>query len=109
MSRFRVHVLSIALDEGFSIQARKTRVVHQSRSQRVAGIVLNTHPNPARHDYDKLKAQLFNCVRHGPGSQNHEHHNHFAEHLQGRIAYVSMINPQRGAKLQMLFDQIRWE
>ncbi|MDB5341179.1 MAG: reverse transcriptase family protein, partial [Planctomycetaceae bacterium] len=108
MPRFRILVLAIAMDEGFAIQSRKTRVLLQSQSQQVAGVVLNEHPNPARHDFDQLKALLFNCVRHGPASQNRDQRAHFAQHLQGRIAYCSMINPQRGAKLQMLFEQIQW-
>lgn len=108
MSRFQTLVLAIALDEGFEIHSRKTRVLLQSQSQRVAGVVLNEHPNPARHDFDQLKALLFNCVRHGPASQNRDQRPHFAQHLQGRIAYYSMINPQRAAKLQLLFEQIQW-
>ncbi len=108
MTRFRILVLAIALNEGFSIQSRKTRVLLQSQSQRVAGLVLNEHPNPIRQEYDRLKAQLFNCVRHGPASQNREERANFAQHLRGKIAYLKMINPQRGSKLQALFDQIQW-
>jgi hypothetical protein len=108
VSRFRSKVLAIALDEGFSINVRKTRILLQSHSQRVAGVVLNAHPNPVREDYDRLKALLFNCVRYGPASQNRERIPNFTEHLLGRIAYLTMVNAQRGQKLQLLFDQIQW-
>lgn len=108
LSRFRVLVLTIALDEGFRIRSRKTRVLLRSQSQRVAGVVLNEHPNLPRSDFDQLKALLFNCVRHGPVSQNRENQSNFAQHLLGRIAYISMINAQRGAKLKALYDQIAW-
>jgi hypothetical protein len=108
LARFRILVLAIALDEGFSIQARKTRVLRQAESQRVAGIVLNSHPNLPRRDYDALRALLYNCTRHGPASQNREARTNFREHLEGRIAYFAMINPQRGRKLRELFDRIDW-
>ncbi len=109
MSRFRMLVLAIALDEGFEVHSRKTRVLLQSQSQRVAGVILNEHPNPARHDFDQLKALLFNCVRHGPDSQNRDQRTNFAQHLLGRIAYLTMINPHRGGKLKALFDQVQWK
>lgn len=108
MQRFRILVLTIALDEGFSIRTRKTRVLLESQSQQVAGVVLNEHPNLPRDEFDRLKALLFNCVRHGPASQNRDQRDNFAQHLQGRISYWAMINPQRAAKLQKLFDEIKW-
>ncbi len=108
LSRFRLLVCAIALDEGFSIRARKTRMLPACASQRVAGVILNEHPNPPRGDFDKLKAQLFNCIRFGPASQNKEARPRFLEHLQGRIAWMSSLNAARGAKLQRLFDQIEW-
>jgi hypothetical protein len=40
--------------------------MRQGARQRVAGVVLNAHPNVARHDYDRLKAILHNHVRQGP-------------------------------------------
>ncbi|HKI37952.1 MAG TPA: hypothetical protein VKA46_39220 [Gemmataceae bacterium] len=33
---------------------------------------------------------------------------HFRAYLLGRIAYVGLINPARGAKLRRLFDRIGW-
>src|SRR5262249_4157661 len=34
------------------------------------GVVANAHPNVRWNEYDCLKAILYNCVRHGPASQN---------------------------------------
>ena len=45
----------------------------------MAGVVLNAHPNVPRPEYERLKATLCNCVRHGPASQNRDGH---AEILQ---------------------------
>ena len=58
--RFKVHVAAIAIEEGFAIQHRKTRVMRQGVSQRAAGIVINQKINMPRDDYDRLKAILCN-------------------------------------------------
>ena len=108
VARFRCLVSAIALDEGFSICARKTRVMRRHAAQCVAGVILNVRPNLPRQDYDQLRALLFNCVRHGPASQNRDARPAFREHLQGRIAYFRMIHEPRGRKLFELFEQIDW-
>ncbi len=106
--RFRLHVAAITIDEGFAVNFRKTRIMRHAVRQRLAGIVVNAHPNILRADYDRLKAILTNCVRHGPASQNREGHQDFAAHLLGRVAFVEMVNPQRGERLRELFRRITW-
>jgi RNA-directed DNA polymerase len=101
-------VCRIALEEGFEVNTRKTRVMPQSVQQKVTGIVMNQRPNMPRVDFDRLKATLNNCVRHGPQSQNHSQHANFKAHLNGKIAYVQMLNAERAYKLRLLFDQISW-
>ncbi len=107
----RLHALvcHIAMDEGFSLNTHKTRIMHQGVRQSLTGLVLNQHVNYPRHKYDKLKAILFNCCRYGANSQNRENHHDFKAHLQGKIAYVKSINPTRAVKLERLFNQIDWQ
>jgi hypothetical protein len=102
-------VCRIALEEGFEINTRKTRFLRSGVRQRIAGVVLNAHPNLQRSKYDRLKAILFNCVGQGPESQNRDDHPNFRAYLTGRIAYLHMLNPQRAQKLRNLFDRIQWE
>ncbi|MTW12582.1 RNA-directed DNA polymerase [Pseudoduganella eburnea] len=106
--RFHIQVAAIALEEGFRINTRKTRVMRKGTRQEVAGVVVNSHPNLARGEYDLLKAILTNCVRHGPASQNRHRHPSFRAHLAGRISYVKMLNANRAVKLQRLFETIEW-
>ncbi len=106
--RFVIHVMAIALEEGFAIQPRKTRVMRSSIRQRVAGVVINEWPNIARDEYDRLKATLHNCVKFGPESQNRERVVDFRQHLKGRVSYVNSLNPGRGDRLKGLFEQICW-
>jgi hypothetical protein len=106
--RFAAQVAAILNEEGFTVHFRKTRVMRQGVRQYLAGIVVNEHPNIVRADFDRLKAILTNCVRHGSQSQNREAHPAFQSHLQGRIAFVKSVSPAKGAKLRKLFEQIVW-
>lgn len=102
-------IYHIVMDEGFSLNTRKTRIMRRGRRQQLTGLVLNQHPNYPRFKYDKLKAILYNCSRFGPASQNQEKHEDFKSHLQGKIAHVKSINPQRAIRLERLFAEIDWE
>jgi RNA-directed DNA polymerase len=108
LQRFRVNVLAIILDEGFSIRRRKSSVMTGSRRQQVAGVVVNEKPNVPREQYKTLKAILHNCIVFGAESQNRDHHTDFRAHLLGRIEFVRSFHPERGRKLRDLFDQIRF-
>ena len=99
---------TIALEEGFEINFRKTRLLRSSQRQFVAGMVLNEGTNLPRVEFDRLKAILHNCVRHGHKSQNRDSHPRFREHLEGRVRWVETVNATKGAKLRILFDQIVW-
>jgi hypothetical protein len=106
--RFIAQVGAIALEEGFAVQHRKTRVMRPGVCQRITGVVINAHPNVARDTFDVLKATLHNCIRRGPAAENRAGHPDFRAHLAGRIAHVAMLNSARGGRLQALFERIAW-
>jgi len=106
--RFALHAAAILLEEGFHVNHRKTRIMRQGVRQYLAGIVANQKINVVRGDFDRLKAILTNCVRHGPESQNREAHPAFRSHLEGRISFFEMINPAKAKRLRAIFEQIRW-
>jgi retron-type reverse transcriptase len=106
--RFATHVAVVAQEEGFAINHRKTRLMRQGVRQRLAGLVTNQRLNVAREDFDKLKATLTNCLRHGPQTQNRANHPAFRQHLEGRVGFVESINPAKGRKLRDLLDKIVW-
>ncbi len=97
---------AIALEEGFELNHRKSRLMRSSTRQYSAGVVLNQNTNIRRDEYDQLKAILYNGVRYGLASQNREKHPNFRSCLWGKVGWVSQLNPARGAKLKELFDQI---
>lgn len=108
IDRFHIQACVIAMEEGFAVQHRKTRIMRPGVRQNLAGLVINEKLNIRRNDYDLLKAILTNCMRHGAASQNREGAADFRAHLLGRISFVAQIHPQRGARLQELFNRIVW-
>lgn len=109
VGRFAARAAAIALEEGFAVHHRKTRVMRHGMRQRLAGVVINQHVNVLRADFDRLKGMLTNCAHYGPESQNREKHSAFRMHLEGKVAYVEMINPQKGARLRKIFEKIEWQ
>src|SRR5882724_3305629 len=108
VERFASHAAAVLLEEGFTMNHRKTRIMRQGVRQHLAGLVVNRRANVIRADFDLLKATLTNCIRLGPESQNREAHPSFQEHLRGRVEYVKMVNPAKGLRLRGMFDQIQW-
>ncbi len=106
--RFHIQACAIAMEEGFSIHHRKTRIMGQAVRQRIAGIVVNQRLNVVREDFDRLKATLTNCIRFGAQSQNRRGLVDFRSHLEGRVSFVEMVNPERGRRLRELLEQAPW-
>jgi RNA-directed DNA polymerase len=107
--RFSIHVAAILLEEGFAVNHRKTRIMRQGVRQHLAGMVVNERLNVMRSDFDRLKATLTNCIRHGPQTQNREVHPDFRSHLAGRVAFIASINASRGQRLRELLEQVQWQ
>jgi RNA-directed DNA polymerase len=109
IERFSTHVAAILFEEGFTVNHRKTRIMRQGVRQHLAGLVANKHMNVMRSDFDRLKATLNNCARLGPESQNRDAHPHYRLHLDGKVAFVEMVNPSKGTRLRRIFKQIGWQ
>ena len=101
-------VTKIVRAEKFHVNDAKRRVIRNCQRQSVTGVVVNQRPNISRVEFDRLKAILHNCIRHGPTSQNREQHEDWQAHLRGRIAHVLQLNASRGQKLLAMFQQIDW-
>lgn len=106
--RFIRLVTLIVAEEGFALNRGKSRMQGHGKRQTVTGVVVNQRTNIPRPEFDRLKAILTNCVRHGPAGQNRDRHPDFRAHLAGRVAHVAGVNPVRGRKLWALFDRIVW-
>ena len=108
IERFIAQAAAILLEEGFSVQHRKTRVMRKSVQQRLTGLVINERLSVSRADFDRLKATLTNCVRLGTESQNRDRHLAFRLHLEGRVGFVESIHPEKGGRLRRILERIEW-
>jgi hypothetical protein len=102
----RAHAVIIA--EGFRLHRRKTRIMRASARQHVGGLVVNAGVHCPRRERELLEATLFNCVRHGPRTQDRDGHADFRAHLAGRISWVAQHHPVHAARLRELFAAIAW-
>jgi RNA-directed DNA polymerase len=107
-SLLRTAVSTIAREEGFMVNDRKSRLATSAGRQQVCGIVVNAHPNVPRAEYDRLRAIIHNAARTGPAGQNRSSVADFRAHLLGRIAWVEQLNPERGRALRRAFARIDW-
>ncbi|MEO7378012.1 MAG: reverse transcriptase family protein [Nakamurella sp.] len=107
--RLLATVTSIVRAEGFALNPAKTRRRGAHQRQSVTGIVVNDRPNLARPDYDRLRAILHDCAANGPAVANRDGHPDLRTHLQGRISWVTSLNPARGDRLRTTFDAIAWD
>ena len=106
--RIEAWIGHIAREEGFALNHRKTRCLGAGHRQAVCHIVVNEKPNLPCEEFDRLKATLHNCLRHGPDSQNREGRPDWRAHLQGRVAWAMQLNPAKALRLQRLLDRIEW-
>jgi hypothetical protein len=103
---FVARVAAIALDEGFNINHRKTRVMRQGQRQSLCGVVVNDTANLPRRERDRLRATLHNAARLGLPSQNRDGRPDFRRHLEGRVAWAASLNPAFGKRVKRLLDQV---
>jgi len=107
--RFHILAAGIALDEGFSVQFRKTRFARPGAAQRLAGLVINEHPNVPRREFDRLKAMIHRAAYQGPAAVSGLRQRNVRAQLIGRIGWVEQASPARGKKLRTVFERIMWD
>jgi len=103
---FVKYLRGIVRDEKFGWNKEKLKIVRRGGRQFVTGLTVNVKPNIGRKEYDTLKAILHNCVKHGLASQNREKIANFRAHLEGRVSFVTSVNPARGQKLQAILNKV---
>ncbi|WP_029137218.1 reverse transcriptase family protein [Nakamurella lactea] len=98
----------IVTDEGFRLHPDKTSVMRSHQRQRLASLVINTRPQVNRSEYDALRALLHNAASTGAAAQNRGGHEHFREHVFGRIGWAGASNPDRRRVLLGLAERVDW-
>ena len=98
------HVLE---DEGFSLNPKKGRVQAQSAQQQVTGVVVNQKTSVDRKAYRNLRALLHQAQHKGLESQNVDKLPHFRRHLEGHVAYISMVDANKGRRLREALEKVK--
>jgi RNA-directed DNA polymerase len=99
-------VRHLIADERLTVNEKKTRVQRPGTQQTVTGIVVNQRPNVPRATVRRLRAILHDARHNGLDAANREGRENFVDWLGGMIAYVSMVNPDRGRELREEFDRV---
>lgn len=97
----------IAQDEGFAVNAKKTRVQRPNTRQTVTGLVVNARPGVPRDMVRRLRAILHRAKFEGLEKQNRGRSPRFRAWVEGMIAYISMARPEAGAKLRAMLSEVR--
>lgn len=93
-------------EEGFALQLKKGRVQRASGRQSVTGIVVNDRLSLPRDELRALRALLHNARKTGLAAQNREQRPNFEAWLRGKIAYVTMVDRQKGLALLKQLDAL---
>jgi hypothetical protein len=105
IGRFRWWVDQVCHQEGFLINAKKSRVIRRSQRQTVTGIVINDALRVPRDQRRRFRAILHNCRVHGVASQARGHSG-FADYLRGFASYLHMVDPEEGVDLLRQVEEL---
>jgi hypothetical protein len=107
--RFERLAGDIVGEEGFRLNAAKTRSTSSGRRQSVLGTVVNVRPILPRPERDAVRALLHNCATRGWRTQVRDRDPAtFRDHVLGRIAWAASIDPSFGERLRAQAERIDW-
>ena len=94
--KLRCVVNRIVVEEGFTINADKTRIMGQGSRQTVTGVVVNKTLGLSRQERRRLRAIAHRLSRHSDDGDSAA----LRARLEGKLAYLSMLNPQQAARIR---------
>jgi retron-type reverse transcriptase len=99
-------VRHFAQDEGFAVNAKKTRVLRPESRQTVTGLVVNAAPAVRQDVVRRVRAILHRAKTEGLAAQNRAGHPNFRGWVEGMIAYIGMAKPAVGRSLRAALDAL---
>jgi len=106
LGRLHAMVRHTLEDEGFELNPKKGRVQSVASRQTVTGIVVNQKPGVPRAEVRRLRAILHQARKTGLKAQNRENHPHFEAWLRGKLAYLYMVDPEKGGRMLKELDAL---
>lgn len=97
----------IVEQEDFEINEQKTRVIRRYRQQEVTGIVVNEKLNVSREKLKNFRAVLYQIEKDGLEGHNWGQCEDIIASIEGFANFVSMVNPEKGAKFKEQIDRIK--
>src|SRR5690606_31169014 len=89
-------VRRVIADEGFRVNAKKGRIQRRGGRQDVTGIVVNDKLGLPRSEVRRLRAILHRAKHTGLSAQNRDNHPNFRAHIEGKLAYLAMVDRAKG-------------
>ncbi|MDP3153834.1 MAG: reverse transcriptase family protein [Archangium sp.] len=93
-------------DEGFALNPKKGRAQGRGGRQDVTGIVVNEKPGVPRDELKRLRAILHQAKKTGLEAQNRDKVPDYRRVLEGKIAYVMMVDRAKGQRLKAALDEV---
>jgi hypothetical protein len=95
--RLRTRAEAIIREEGYAVNPAKTSVARSGRCQRVTGVVVNEQLGLSRQERRRLRAAIHRLAQglaagHALVPER--------RHLQGKLAYLAMLNPDQAEALR---------
>jgi RNA-directed DNA polymerase len=107
IGRLMARVRHLVAEEGFALNGKKGRVQRSGGRQTVTGIVVNAKPSLPREEVRRLRAILHGARTTGLAAQNRQGHADFEGWLRGKLAYLSMVDRERGTAMMRELDSLR--
>lgn len=106
-------VHGIVHDEGFRINANKTRIQYKGERQEVTGIIVNGDRVKVNRNYKReLEQQIYYCKKYGVDDHLKKIgcvKTFYKEHLYGKAYFIKMVEPEAGKKFLASLDEIKWD
>ena len=100
-------VKSIVIDEGFTINQDKTRVMGKSQQQEVTGVVVNEKLNLSRKTLKQFRATLYQIETEGYNGKSWGKSKNVLPAIIGFANFVTMVNPEKGKEFQKQIKRIQ--
>lgn len=90
-------VRKIVAEEGFQLNESKTRILRRGQCQRVTGVVVNETAGLSRTQRRRLRAAIHQLNPNDDAKRRH---------LEGKLAYLQMLNADQAKPLQQAFAKV---
>ncbi len=104
---------NILVEEGFSLNNKKTRIKFSHQRQEVTGLIINSGTVRVNKQYKRdLYQTCYYCKKFGVDSHLKKikcNKSFYKDHLYGKAYFVNMVEPEEGEKLFTILNEIQWD